>query len=82
MAVLTEQDRYDTWADWMRTNADAVIIRKQAVRDAVNALDDWLNANAGTINAALPQPARADLTISQKAALLTHVVAKRYIKGA
>lgn len=82
MAVLSEQDRFDTWADWMRQNKDAISISKVELRAAVGALDSWFNTNAATLNSALPVAARTGLSSSQKAALLTAVVAKRYLKGA
>lgn len=82
MAVLAEQDRFDLWAEWMRQNQDAVAINKTDLRAAFDAIDDWFDTNATTLNNALPVAARTGLTTSQKAALLSAVVAKRYLKGA
>ena len=53
-------------------------LAKADLRAAVDAVDDFLDANAATINAAIPQPARGALTTKQKALLLMYVVAKRY----
>ena len=63
----------------MRENAESVSITRQDLRLAVNAVDDWLEANAVAANAAIPQPARAALSASQKAAILMYVTARRYL---
>ena len=85
MAVLSEGDRSDTWAELMQewSNArDEVALTKPDLRAAVNGIDTWLNDNAASANAAIPQPARGALTATQKALLLTYVIRKRYVKGA
>lgn len=58
---------------------DRLGITKPELRAAINALDTWLNDNAAAANAALPQPARGALTVEQKAALLSYVIARRYL---
>jgi hypothetical protein len=50
-------------------------------REAVKSLVQQLDANAATINAAIPQPARGSLTAAQKARLLVAVIRTRYIRG-
>jgi hypothetical protein len=45
---------------------------------AVGGIDDYLEANAAAINAAIPQPARGALSVSQKAALVSFVALTRY----
>lgn len=82
MAVLANSDRVEAWALYMREQLGAVAVTKQDLRAAVDALDDFMDTNAGAINAAIPQPARGGLTISQKALLLMYVVKQRYLKGA
>jgi hypothetical protein len=82
MAVMTEQDRFDCWAELMRSISGTVAISKQDLRAAVDALDAWLSDNATAINNALPAAAKAGLTVPQKAVLLNMVVAKRYLTGA
>lgn len=82
MAVLSEQDRFDVWADLMCQNTSTVAITKTQLRAAVDAIDAWFDANAGTLNSALPTAARNGLTTPQKAALLSFVIAKRYMSGA
>lgn len=84
MAVLIDQDRFDIWADIMRlcsADKETVSITKADLRAAVNAIDDWAQANASAFNTAIPQPARGALSASQKARLLMLVVAKRHAKG-
>lgn len=81
MAILSEQDRIETWAEWMRQNRDTISITKPELRAAVDALDDWFDQNGTTLNNILPLPARSGLSTSQKAALLSAVIAKRYLRG-
>ena len=83
MAVLPEEDRFDVWKEFMSTVplGNEFSCTKADLRAAVDALDAFLVANDAAINSAIPQPARSALSVSQKARLLNHVVAKRYIKG-
>jgi Ni2+-binding GTPase involved in maturation of urease and hydrogenase len=60
---------------------DGVSITKADLRAAVDALDDWFDANAATLNTALPVAARNGLTTTQKARLLRAVIARRYLSG-
>ena len=53
-------------------------IGKAALRGAVDAVDDWLDANATSFNQAIPQPARSALTAAQKLELLYIVARKRF----
>ncbi len=79
MAVLSESQRFEAWANLMRDRLGTLApLAKADLRAAVDAVDDFLDANAATINAAIPQPARGALTTKQKALLLMYVVAKRY----
>jgi hypothetical protein len=81
MAVLDETARVDVWARLMRkysTDGDSIGINKADLRAAINALDDFMDANAATINNALPEPAKSSLTQAQKALMLSFVVLKRY----
>lgn len=84
MAVLNEANRFALWADYMRNfpEGESCAVTKTELRAAVDGLDDFLNTNAANINAAIPQPARAALTIVQKARLLVWVIRKRYDIGA
>lgn len=84
MAVLSDNNRADVWAEFMRlgdqTGAIGAVV-KADIRAAVDALDTFLNTNAAAINSAIPQPARGALTTPQKALLLQLVIQKRYIAG-
>ena len=86
MAVLTDEQRKEEWAEFMRAvcsdQEPLTGMTKADIRAAVNALDDYLNDNAAAINQSLPEPARSELTTPQKARLLTRVVARRYLTGA
>jgi len=79
MAVLSDPDRFEVWAHTMRERIlSECTIDKVELRDAVNALDVYLDTNAAAINDALPAAAKAALTKKEKAAMLMYVVAKRY----
>lgn len=83
MAVLSDAARAIITAEWQRLNHDTVgAITKADLRAAFNAIDDFLNTNAATINSTIPQPARGQLSTAQKALLLQMVVQRRYIDGA
>lgn len=85
MAVLNNGDRAEVSAEFQREISDARevfgALTKADIRAAVDALDSFLDTNASAINTAIPQPARAQLTTSQKARLLKFVITKRYIRG-
>lgn len=82
MAALPEADRWDVWASWMRENLEATGFTKSEMRAAVNAVDDYMEANAGSINSALPTPFRTGASTAQKARLLMLVVARRFLPEA
>lgn len=82
MSILSDSDRADTLMEWMRDNTSLLgTVTKTDLRAAVDALDAFMNTNAVAVNNAIPQPARGQLTTSQKAKLLVYVVTKRWIKG-
>lgn len=81
MAVLTSAERQALWAELMRdlsNRGEPVALTKQDLRAALDAADDWAEANAASFNAAIPQPARAQLTARQKAMLLAWVITRRW----
>lgn len=82
MAVLSDGERFNTWAEYMQENREGFTLSKVDVRAAVNAIDDFLQNNAAALNSAIPLPARTALSTTQKALLLTAVVRRRYIVGA
>jgi len=78
MAAMTTEQRRAVWARIMRDETETLGLLKADLLAAVNALDDFLETNAATINAAIPQPARGALTVAQKARLLAYVALARY----
>jgi hypothetical protein len=84
MAVLSDVDRQALWAEFMSMSSserDSLGVTKSDLRAAVNSIDDWVNSNAASMNAAVPEPARSALTPTQKARLLTFVVRRRWEVG-
>ena len=86
MATMQEADRSLAYQDYMAQVCSAResigTLTKAEIRAALNALDQWFSDNAATINAAIPQPARGQLTTDQKARLAMLVIRNRYLKGA
>ena len=84
MAVLSETDRVGEWSNYM-SELSAVggtyDLLKAEVRAAIDAVDDWVDANLSSFNTALPIAARTALSSSQKARLLLFIVEKRFIAG-
>lgn len=85
MANLADADRLTVWADTMsdfsRTR-DELPLTKADLRAAIDAIDAWVNSNAASLNAAIPQPARSALNSTQKSRLMLAIIQKRYEKGA
>ena len=82
MAELSAADRVATWSQAMQTLVGSVGINKAELREAIDAIDTWVDANAAGLNAAIPLRARNGLSAAQKAALLKAVVARRVAVGA
>ena len=82
MAVLDESNRRGLWAEFMSKlsleRESIGSINKNQLRAAVDAADDWVDTNAASFNAAIPLPARTELTAKQKAQLLAFVVERRF----
>lgn len=81
MAVLSDIDRTAVSAEIQRQLSDAhesCGVTKAQLRAAIDALDDFLEANAAALNSAIPQPARGALTTAQKARLLAYVALRRW----
>lgn len=81
MAVLSNTDRQRIWRGLMRywSNQREVLssITKDDLQAAVNAADDWVNANAASFNNALPATFKANASVGQKAFLLVMVTITR-----
>lgn len=82
MAVLSNADRAALHAEFMRVfeniSNGAGVLTKAQLRAAVDAVDDWAEANATEYNTAIPLPARTALTSRQKASLLVYVTRRRW----
>lgn len=79
MAVLSDADRIEVWAQIMRESVSTLALAKTDLKAAVDAADTWADSNAASFNSAIPQPARGALTTKQKAALLMYVIARRHL---
>lgn len=85
MPVMSAEQRRALWRDLMQELSRArepIALTKTDLRIAIDAVDQWAVDNAASFNAALPQPARGQLTPAQKARLLALVVTRRYQTGA
>jgi hypothetical protein len=83
MAALSDTDRAALWAAFQSELSSArepIAVTKTDLRAAFNGIDDYFEANAAAINAAIPQPARAALTKQQKARIAMLVIRERFLK--
>ena len=81
MAILTDAQRIEEWAGFMRTLStlgERLDLNKSELRAAIDATDDWIDTNATAFNNALPAAAKASLTAKQKARLFMAVATKRF----
>ena len=76
--ALTAQEREDVAIRLWRDGNFPPTVLKADLRAAVAAVDDWVDANQASYNAALPQPFRGASNASQKAAVLTFVLRRRF----
>lgn len=79
--ALTAQQRAELNARIMQEKSairEVLPLSKTDLRAAINAVDDWLDANAASLNSAIPQPARGALTTAQKTELVFYVMHKRF----
>jgi len=79
MAILTNAERVAIWVEFNQDTGGSISVVKADLRAALDAADAWVDANAASFNAAIPQPARAELTTRQKARLLLLVVQRRFL---
>lgn len=78
--MLTNEDRRKLWGEFMSdasSKREILDLNKYDLRDALDATDQWIEDNQVSYNQAIPQPARSNLTATQKANLLLYVVRKR-----
>lgn len=57
MAVLSDNDRADVWAAFMRATATPGATKPQ-LRAAINAADDWIESHFADFQSAIPKPIR------------------------
>lgn len=85
MAVMDAAGRLQAYRDMLdevRRADTPCNVTKAQLQAAVDAIDDWLDANAAAMNSALPVAARTGLSTTQKAMLLMAVISRRYRVGA
>jgi len=78
---LDNTQRVITWANCLEAIRDADIadsVIRDAVLAAVNAADDWVEANQASYNTALPEPFKTWATPRQKSLVLMQVVLRRF----
>lgn len=84
MAVLTDQQRkdarHDYWEELSRLR-EALAIDVVDGKATIDAVDQWISDNQASYNSALPLPFRTAATASQKARLLSLVMAFRFKLG-
>ena len=81
MAILSNKNRKiitQVFADDESFERNKVVPGQQDIQAAVDAVDDWLEANRASFNAALPEPAKKGLLLKQKNKLLLLVINKRW----
>ena len=79
--ALSNTDRKAIWAEFQRelsSTREPLGVTKPALRAALGAVDDWIEANQASFNSALPLPARTALTALQKQRLFMAVARKRF----
>lgn len=84
MAVMTNADRIaarQAFTQDIVATREPIGVNKTDLLAAVNAVDQWISDNAASFNSALPLPARAALTTSQKARLFWAVAYRRFAAG-
>ena len=81
MAVLTETDRQEIWAEFQNKSSniwELLGLSKADLRAAVDATDQWIEDNQASFNNALPTAAKTALTAKQKVRLFLAVAQKRF----
>ncbi len=80
MAALPDADRIEITAKLQRLAQWAALpcsITKAQLKAAIDATDDWIDANQASFNSALPTAARNNLDLTQKTLLFCYVAMKR-----
>jgi len=74
MALMTKIDQFRCSIAFQRDGVCPGNITKPDLMAAINAIDQWIEANKLSFNAALPLPFRTNVTVEQKAMLLAYVL--------
>ena len=81
MALTDEQKQalYDKFIEFGKENRGPLgNFGKQDLKDAIRAIDQWVEDNQVSYNSAIPLPCRTELTQKQKVILLMYVVNRRW----
>ena len=85
MAVLSADDREIARNGFIKRKSrvrEPFKLKKPVAKATFDAIDDWVEANKASYNAALPVEAQADMTAAEKAEALVFVVKRRWEVGA
>ncbi len=63
---------------WSDLREGTGTLTKADLRAAIDAVDSWVDSNAASLNTAIPQPARNQLSTGQKALILACVALLRF----
>ena len=80
MGLLNDAMRRLLWSKFMKDisiKRQEIAITKLELREAINAIDVWVENNQANFNSSLPIEARTKLTAVQKAFLLAFVATKK-----
>lgn len=75
--ALTQQQLDEIFSKLMHDKNHPYSLLKGDIAPAVAAADAWVDANAASFNAALPQPFRGTATLQEKVLLLAYILMKR-----
>ncbi len=81
MAVLSDEDRYSIWGRFMSdisNRREAVNVNKPQLRAAVDAIDTWISDNTASFKAAIPEPAKTELSNKYKVELFMRIANRRW----
>jgi hypothetical protein len=87
MAVMTSEQRVAAWAELMPQLPGALsanVSQKSLVRQALDAMDQWISDNQASLVSALPaaaRPANGGFTAAQLAFMFQLILVKRYQLG-
>lgn len=77
MAALDATNRLRAMGVMLREAVPPSGCSKADILAAVSAADDWIDSNAASFNAALPQPFRGNASAGQKALLIAYLCMRR-----